>query len=310
MLRQWLDERGYWAPGRGAPHSHHFMEKGGSKFLIPSDAAEEFHAILAADLAAGVRHCVSEAHTVPAYRLALDLDCRSRKPLPPGQLLQLCAALHLVVRAFYFGHDASSTGSSDSTSTGAGASSSSFSVGSLASGAGLAAASAAEPTVLALNTAGARPQADGTLLTGAHIIFPGIVTTSASALACRAGVVAALQVLPAAQLLCNGLEAAVDEAVLLERAGLRMVGTYKLPTVEGVYLPTHLLYPASNGAGSGSDLATAATAAAAAAQRVHVALDDAAELAAWMQRTSVRVHGEEWELTQPAALGMLPEGQA
>lgn len=309
MLRPWLDERGYWAPGRGAPHSHLFIEgrRSGGKFLIPGEAVEEFHAILAADLAAGVRHCVSEAHTVPAFRLGLDLDCRSHEPLPHAELLQLCAAVHLAVHAFYFGDASSSSmsGSSGSLSSSSAISSSSIGIGSVCSGS-TAAAAALEPTVLALNTAGARLQTDGTLLTGAHLIFPGIVTTSATARACRCAVLAALRELPAAGRLCNGLEAALDEGVLLERAGLRLVGTYKRPAEEGVYLPTHLLHPASHGGSSSTrDLAAAAAAMAAAAHEVQVDMGDAQSLAAWMQRTSLRVHGQGWELTRPASFEML-----
>lgn len=314
MLRPWLDARGYCAPGRGAAHSHHFIEKGGGKFLIPAEAAEEFHAILAADLAAGVRHCVSEAHTVPAFRLALDLDCRSAQPLPPGELLQLCAAAHLAVRAFYFGTCCGSgascsgcecsrpgSGACDSESRATGSSASSSMEGSMRSGSA-AGSSASEPTVLALNTASPRPQKDGTLLTGAHLIFPGIVTNSATALACRTAVVAALGALPAARRLCNGLEAAVDAGVLLEQAGLRLVGTYKFPCEAGVYLPAYLLHPSSHhdGSGSAGDLAGAAAAAAAAAQPVEVAMHDADALAAWMQRTSLRVHGGSGQLTRAA----------
>lgn len=310
MLRPWLDARGYWAPGRGAPHSHYFHEKGGGKFWIPAHAAEEFHSVLAADLSAGVRHSISEVHTAPAFRLALDLDCKTLSPLPLGELLQLCAAVHLAVRAFYFERCSDSGYSCSRLSSGSISGSSASSSGSSMSGSGSGSSmsglsSPQEPTVLALNTAGTRAQKDGSLLTGAHLIFPGILTDSAAALACRTAVLSALRTLPAARHLCNGLEAALDASVLRERAGLRMVGTYKQPSDEGVYLPTHLLHPASGGASSAHDLHNAAAAVAEAAQEVRVAGDDAQALAVWMQRASLRVHGEGGEMARPASSGLL-----
>lgn len=100
-LYAWLKEQGFWLSAgdtSARPITHLFLD--GGKAHVPDDKTIEFYQEYASCIRKGIPQYVVEQRT-PAFRLFIDVDIRSKFPLPQDMIERMSACLYGCSREFF-----------------------------------------------------------------------------------------------------------------------------------------------------------------------------------------------------------------